>query len=99
VFRGKFLEGLEEAFASGQFAFCGSVQQLADPKQFQRLLDQLSRKKWVVYAKAPFGGPEHVLQYLAHYTHRVAISNPVSPASMATKSHSAGKIMHTATRS
>jgi Putative transposase len=75
VFRGKFLEGLEEAFASGQFAFCGSVQQLADPKQFQRLLDQLSRKKWVVYAKAPFGGPEHVLQYLARYTHRVAISN------------------------
>jgi hypothetical protein len=28
-----------------------------------------------VYAKAPFGGPEHVLQYLARYTHRVAISN------------------------
>jgi hypothetical protein len=75
VFRGKFLEGLEEAFACGQLAFCGSVQQLADPKQFQRLLDQLSRKKWVVYAKPPFGGPEHVLQYLARYTHRVAISN------------------------
>lgn len=75
VFRGKFLEGLEEAFASDQLAFCGSLQQLADPKQFQRLLDQLSRKKWVVYAKPPFGGPEHVLQYLARYTHRVAISN------------------------
>jgi hypothetical protein len=29
----------------------------------------------VVYAKRPFGGPEHVLQYLARYTHRVAISN------------------------
>ena len=25
--------------------------------------------------KAPFGGPAHVLQYLARYTHRVAISN------------------------
>ena len=75
VFRGKFLEALEEAFASGQLAFCGSLQQLADPKQFQRLLNQLSRKKWVVYAKPPFGGPEHVLQYLARYTHRVAISN------------------------
>jgi putative transposase/transposase-like zinc-binding protein len=75
VFRGKFLEGLEEAFASGQLVFCGSVQPLADAKQFQRLLDRLSRKKWVVYAKPPFGGPEHVLQYLARYTHRVAISN------------------------
>jgi hypothetical protein len=29
----------------------------------------------VVYAKRPFGGPEHVLHYLARYTHRVAISN------------------------
>jgi DNA-directed RNA polymerase subunit RPC12/RpoP len=29
----------------------------------------------VVYAKRPFGGPEHVLRYLGRYTHRVAISN------------------------
>jgi hypothetical protein len=29
----------------------------------------------VVYAKKPFGGPEHVLHYLARYTHHVAISN------------------------
>ncbi len=29
----------------------------------------------MVYSKTPFGGPEHVLQYLARYTHRVAISN------------------------
>jgi hypothetical protein len=30
---------------------------------------------WVVYSKKPFRGPEHVLHYLARYTHRVAISN------------------------
>jgi hypothetical protein len=29
----------------------------------------------VVYAKAPFAGPEAVLSYLSRYTHRVAISN------------------------
>jgi hypothetical protein len=29
----------------------------------------------VVYAKRPFGGPEHVLHYLGRYTYRVAISN------------------------
>ena len=34
-----------------------------------------SGREWVVYAKPPFGGPEHVLHYLARYTHRVAISN------------------------
>jgi len=29
----------------------------------------------VVHPKKPLGGPEHVLHYLARYTHRVAISN------------------------
>jgi hypothetical protein len=75
VFRGKFLEALEEAFHRGELTFCGNVQHLAQPAHFQRLLNQLSKKKWVVYAKPPFGGAEHVLQYLARYTHRVAISN------------------------
>jgi hypothetical protein len=35
----------------------------------------LFQQDWVVYAKPPFGGAEHVLNYLARYTHRVAISN------------------------
>ena len=29
----------------------------------------------MVYAKSPLGGPAQVLQYLARYTHRIAISN------------------------
>jgi hypothetical protein len=29
----------------------------------------------VIYAKRPFGGPQHALRYLGAYTHRVAISN------------------------
>jgi len=48
---------------------------LADSKQFRKFLRQLFGKDWVVYAKRPFRGPEYVLQYLARYTHRVAISN------------------------
>src|SRR5579864_6136858 len=35
----------------------------------------LYRKRWVLYAKRPFGGPKQVLSYLANYTHRVALSN------------------------
>src|SRR3546814_1211001 len=38
-------------------------------------LSPVRKKRWVVYAKAPFAGPEAVLAYLARYTHRVAISN------------------------
>lgn len=48
---------------------------LADRRAFHAFLRPLFRKNWVVYAKRPFGGPEHVLHYLARYTHRVAISN------------------------
>ena len=35
----------------------------------------LRRRKWYLYSKPPFGGPEAVLAYLSRYTHRVAISN------------------------
>jgi len=75
VFRGKFLAGLRRAAESGQLAFHGECLPLAKPEAFAALLRTLFRQDWVVYAKPPFGGPEHVLQYLARYTHRVAISN------------------------
>lgn len=39
---------------------------------FRALLRSVFARDWVVYAKKPFGGPEHVLHYLARYTHRVA---------------------------
>jgi hypothetical protein len=39
------------------------------------LLRQARQRRWVVYAKPPFGGPEAALKYLARYTHRIAISN------------------------
>src|SRR5277367_1570585 len=42
---------------------------------FSILLSRTSPVARVVYAKRPFGGPEQVLDYLARYTHRVAIAN------------------------
>jgi predicted Zn-ribbon and HTH transcriptional regulator len=75
VFRGKFVAGLRRAAESGQLAFHGECLPLANPQAFAAFLRTLFRQDWVVYAKPPFGGPEHVLQYLARYTHRVAISN------------------------
>ena len=75
VFRGKFIAGLKHAFRQGQLAFPGSLQALAREKAFHAFLRPLFRQDWVVYAKRPFAGPEHVLHYLARYTHRVAISN------------------------
>jgi hypothetical protein len=75
VFRGKFYETLQRAFQDGRLNFHGDLKLLAQPKIFAAWLRPLFRKDWVVYAKRPFGGPEHVLRYLGRYTHRVAISN------------------------
>jgi len=75
VFRGKFLEGLEQAHIAGQLQFHGMLRGLAQPKLFRSLIRQLYALRWVVYCKKPFGGPELVLRYLGAYTHRVAISN------------------------
>jgi len=75
VFRGKFVAGLKRALRRGELLFPGSLKALEGEKPFAAFLRKLFRKDWVVYAKPPFGGPEHVLHYLARYTHRVAISN------------------------
>jgi hypothetical protein len=48
---------------------------LSGREAFAAHLAPLKKKKWFVYAKSPFAGPEAVLAYLARYTHRVAISN------------------------
>ncbi|MBV8834156.1 MAG: IS91 family transposase [Acidobacteriaceae bacterium] len=75
VFRGKFTAGLKRAFRKRQLTFPGNLQPLAQERAFRSFLRSLFRHDWVVYAKPPFGGPQHVLHYLARYTHRVAISN------------------------
>jgi len=75
VFRGKFVDGLEQAFAEKRLNFSGLIQHLAKAKGFAEFVRKLHQHQWVVYAKPSFGGPEQVLRYLGRYTHRVAISN------------------------
>ena len=75
IFRGKFVDALEQAFQNGQLRFQGDLKLLAQPKIFAAWLRPLFRQDWVVYLKRPFGGPEYVLHYLGRYTHRVAISH------------------------
>jgi hypothetical protein len=41
----------------------------------QKLLNDLYKKGWVVYAKRPFAHPKHVVEYLGRYSHKIAISN------------------------
>jgi hypothetical protein len=75
LFRRLFLTRLMELHDAGKLDFFGAQAELAERGCFLRHLAPLRKKRWVVYAKAPFAGPEAVLAYLSLYTHRVAISN------------------------
>ena len=68
VYRAKFLEGLKQMIDKGEVI-------LPDNKNEKQLLNLVYHKDWIVYAKAPFGGPHAVIEYLGRYTHKVAISN------------------------
>lgn len=75
LFRGKFLAALKQMRQTGGLEYHGSAAVLADDVAFKSLLRDLYKTGWVVYAKAPMGGPAQVLKYLGRYTHRIAISN------------------------
>ncbi|RWB65081.1 IS91 family transposase [Mesorhizobium sp.] len=75
LFRRLFLSRLVALQEAGRLSFFGSIAHLADRRAFLRHLAPVRKKRWVVYAKPPFAGPEAVLAYLSRYTHRVAISN------------------------
>jgi len=75
VSRGKFLAALKHAFECGALSLGGSTALLADAARRAAFFTDLYAQPWVVYAKRPFAGPEHVLQYLGRYTHRIALTN------------------------
>jgi hypothetical protein len=75
LFRGKFLDALQQAYREAELDLSGRTTNLDIPRQFQNLKDKLYSKQWVVFVKRPFGGPEQVFNYLGRYTHRVGISN------------------------
>jgi len=67
VFRGKFMERIKYARKIGSLKFAG--------RSFGDFKNKLYAKNWVVSVRDPVKRPEHVLEYLARYTHRVAIAN------------------------
>jgi hypothetical protein len=75
LFRRLTLEKLAAAHGKGLLTFKGSLAKLAPAAAFAAAMKPLRWKKWFVYIKEPFAGPQAVLAYLSRYTHRVAISN------------------------
>jgi hypothetical protein len=68
VYKTKFLQALKSMIVAKEV-------NCPDGIDAKILLDNLYLKDWVIYAKAPFGGPHAVIEYLGRYTHKVAISN------------------------
>ena len=67
VFRGKFMDRLKRA--------CQRQDIKLGWKDYSPLKARLYEKPWIVDVRDPVKKPEHVLEYLARYTHRVAIAN------------------------
>lgn len=68
VYRAKFLQALQRMIDTGEV-------KLPEKTNAGQLFNLLYQKEWIIYAKAPFGGPHAVMEYLGRYTHKVAISN------------------------
>jgi hypothetical protein len=67
VFRGKFMQRLKHVRKTGALKFTAGA--------YGNFKNMLYAKNWVVSVRDPVKHPEHVLEYLARYTHRVAIAN------------------------
>jgi len=73
LFRGKFLHRLGRLLDAKALRLPASFP--TTPAAQRPWFTLLYAKRWVLYAKRPFGGPQQVLSYLSNYTHRVALSN------------------------
>ena len=72
-FRSSFLKGLKELYRDKKLNLNGT--QYMNSIAFQKLIDILFKEEWVVYLKESFKNSDSVIEYLARYTHRIAISN------------------------
>jgi hypothetical protein len=67
IFKGYFLDHLRKYLADGSL-------QYSSRSEVESIITTVGKKKWNVYAKAPFGGPQQIVEYLGRYTHKVAIT-------------------------
>ena len=69
----KFRGAMVSALRGSQQA--QALHRLNDEKQINDTLNQLMQTEWVVYTKANIQRPETLVNYLARYTHKIAIDD------------------------
>lgn len=67
TFKGKFLDSLKR-----------KLHKLGKKNHFHSQIVKAYQTKWVVYSEASMASVKNVIHYLGQYTHRVAISNPIT---------------------
>lgn len=67
--RGGFVSRLRRRLEEGE------LPRIEDPAQISALLDTLMATDWVVYSKPCLTHTETVVDYLARYSHRIALSD------------------------
>lgn len=72
VYKAYFLKRLRYHLQQGELSLPDNFPVARD---YYTWKENLYKKDWVVYAKPPFGGVENVVNYLARYSHRIAIAN------------------------
>jgi hypothetical protein len=75
AFRNRYIKRLRALRKRGKLTYGGAAAALADDQAWDALLGELEGSKWIVYPKATPGKPAKALEYLARYTHKVAISD------------------------
>lgn len=68
MFKKHFLRNLNRMLLDGEI-------QIENIQEWKALKPKLYEKQWIVYAKSPMGSVVQVVEYLARYAHKVAISN------------------------
>lgn len=75
LFRGKFMSFLRELYTSHGLDLTGDLDYLNDPYEWASFCGVLYEKDWVGFIARTFEGHGDVIEYLARYTFRTAISN------------------------
>lgn len=72
LFKGVFMSKLKHLFKDKKIVI---PSELFAKQSYTEWKNNLYKKEWVVFTKKPFSKPQHVIDYLGRYSHRVAITN------------------------
>ena len=75
-FRCVFLLGLKELHKNHRLTFHGKIKAYKWKTVFQRLIDKLFAKSWVVHSEANYSDAKNIFDYLGRYVRKVAINIP-----------------------